>query len=95
MAVYLYMSSSNDDNPFYCDDCVSRGCTCNWRYVKQEDNELDLPTTEDGPWKWVTQKETETMDEIKEGMYWTHLDDKGREYPCVEFMYDKDGFDKD
>ena len=30
IATWLYMpSSSSKENPFYCDDCVPRGCSCN------------------------------------------------------------------
>jgi hypothetical protein len=35
------------------------------------------------------------MDEItKEDGYWLNLDERGRPYPCVEYEYDEDGFDK-
>ena len=44
-------------------------------------NEPDLPQGEEGvDWKWIS-----------EGV-WTHLDEKKREYPCVEYMYDEEGF---
>jgi len=76
-AKWIYMPSS-DTYPYYCDDCVPRGCSCNNRHLR--DDELE-PTEEDGiegkDWKWITK-----------GVEWTKLDDKGREWPCVEFDYD-------
>lgn len=65
-AVWFYMPGFIDGgNPFYCDDCVHRGCSCN-----------DLPI---------------------EGDNNTHhrVDEKGREYPCCEYGYSKEGFEKD
>jgi hypothetical protein len=32
---------------------------------------------------------------IENGKVWCSVDDKGREYPCEEYSYDKDGFDVD
>jgi hypothetical protein len=32
---------------------------------------------------------------IEDGKVWCHVNEQGREYPCVEFLYDEDGFDKD
>jgi hypothetical protein len=66
---------------FFCDDCVHRGCTCNYRYINL--NEYDrLPTDEDKPYKW-----------IEEGKVWTTVDEKNREWPCVEYEYEEEGFD--
>lgn len=103
MAVWIYMPGySGNHNPFHCDDCVPRGCTCNWRYVKDisnleplEFNIIDGPTDEDKPWKWVVQDADAEYGEIKEGKVWTRLDDDGREWPCAEYEWDKDGFDID
>lgn len=41
------------------------------------------PEKEDYPIKWIDDKT------------WCCLDEKGREYPCVEYWYDGEGFDKD
>jgi hypothetical protein len=81
-AKWVYMPGFLDsDNDFSCDDCVSRGCSCN-NYHLMNDYE-NAPTEEDGvegkDWKWL-EKDVE----------WTPLDNKGREYPCVEFGYDTD-----
>jgi hypothetical protein len=90
MANWIYMPGfSNGDSPFFCDDCVNRGCTCNHHYVKTDayfpplDNQM-WPTKEDEPFKW-----------IEKNIIWCRLDEKGREYPCCEYDYDEEGFDKE
>lgn len=81
VAIWLYMPGySGGGNSFSCDDCVPRGCTCNQRYVESR----GMPTLEDLPIKW-----------IEEGKIWCHVDEKGREYPCCEYEYEEDGFDKE
>lgn len=88
IATWLYMPSScNRLEVFFCDDCVQRGCTCHYRYVDINSvdpplDKPDLPTDEDHPYKW-----------IEEDVLWVNVDDKGREYPCIEYDYDADGFD--
>ena len=84
VAIWCYLPGSDD---VFCDDCVPRGCICNHRYVDTEAylpslDSPELPTEEDYPIKW-----------IEEGKIWCHVDEKGREYPCCEFMCDEDGFD--
>lgn len=67
-------------NSYSCDDCVHRGCSCNHYH-------LDIPGLRIGiegkDWKWV------------EHGVWTYIDEQGREYPCAEYHYSKDGFDID
>lgn len=76
-------------NPYHCDDCVPRGCSCNHRYVSPDAyhpplDQPDLPEGEEGKdWKWV------------ESGVWTHIDDQGREFPCVEHFYEQEGWDLD
>ena len=65
-AVWDYMPGySNGDHPYFCDDCVGRGCECNHRYVKDElFKEGDPPEgEEDNDWIW-----------IEEDKIWTNLD---------------------
>ena len=89
IAIWVYMPASSDKNPFYCDDCVPRGCNCNHRYTDINaydtslDN-LDHPQPHDEPIKW-----------IEKDKIWCHVDEKNREYPCCEFFYEEEGFDKD
>lgn len=82
-AVWMYAPSSGKDNPFYCDDCVPRGCSCNHHYLAEDEYD-DSPTEDDDPIKW-----------IEKDKIWCHIDEQGREYPCIEYWYDEDGFEKD
>lgn len=102
IAIWLYMPGAASEHPFYCDDCVDRGCDCEWNAVSKDSygptplEEDYLPKGIEGvDWKWVIRPATEKMSEIKIGEYWTSIDKKGREYPCCEYMYDEKGFDKD
>jgi hypothetical protein len=31
----------------------------------------------------------------EEKTHWCHIDEKGREYPCVEYWYDEEGWDSE
>ena len=75
--------------PFYCDNCVPRGCECNQIHVKDSSvsESNDNPPTAIqyfGKWKW-----------IEPGKVWCWLDEEGREYPCCEYDYDKEGWKKE
>jgi len=92
IATWCYMPGYlGGGNPYHCDECVARGCECNHYSTDGADYsppgdvpaEGVLPTKEDEPIKWIS-KNT-----------WTHVDDKGREYPCCEHMYEEAGWDKD
>lgn len=69
IAQYLLISASKDyGNPYYCDDCVPRGCSCN---LEPKDGDWNNPNPED---------------------WYQPLDEKGREYPCIEYMYSSKGY---
>lgn len=92
IAIWVYAPGySNGGNPYFCNDCVSRGCSCNNHHtdVNAYYPSLDspeLPTGEEGKnWKWV---------DISKGE-WTHIDEMGREYPCCEYFFEEDGWDID
>ena len=103
IAKWVYMPGySSGDNPYSCDDCVmpdndKLGCSCNWRVLLEQEG---LPTDEpDGieniDWKRVVNEDdgynpTITLDDG----YWQLVDERGRPYPCVEYDYSEDGFDK-
>lgn len=74
-AVWFYMPGDS----CYCDDCVPRGCSCNDYSTLDEIG----PTEEDGEegkdWIWTNSDKTT----------WTTIDEKGRQYPCVEFFYEE------
>jgi hypothetical protein len=90
LATWTYMPGySNGGNPFSCDDCVPRGCSCNHRYVDVNAyhpplDSPEVPTKRDEPWAW-----------IEEGKVWTHVDELGRQFPCCEYDHEKDGWEKD
>ena len=89
VAIWCYMPGYSSGSPYSCDDCVHRGCTCNHRYSElniynSPSDDPDLPEGEENiDWKW-----------IKEGV-WTYIDDKGREYPCAEYDYEPDGYERE
>jgi hypothetical protein len=102
MAVWVYMPGySSGANPYSCEDCVPRGCSCNWENIVNDfDNESNLPKgTENKDWRWITDKDRmkDGLDTpIEEKKYWIYLDDKGRESPCGgEYEYEKEGWDVD
>ena len=89
ISVWIYIPGySNGDSPYFCNDCVPRSCSCNRRYsdVNAYNPPLDEPELPDGienvDWKW-----------IEKDIVWCYIDEDGKEYPCVEFDYDKNGFD--
>ena len=90
IATWCYMPGyANGGNPNSCDDCVPRGCECNYYSTREEDyfppGDVEprpmWPGPEDNPVKWLDEHT------------WTHLDSKGREYPCCEYMYSENGWD--
>ena len=87
LAVWIYEPGFSNGSPFFCDDCVPRGCTCNHYYVDVNSYHPPLenpnsPEESDHPIKWIE------IDKI-----WCRVDEKGREYPCCEYGYDQNGFD--
>ena len=81
-AVWVYMPGfSSGDNPYSCDDCVPRGCMCHYRYIDEEDSPNG---DENKDWIW-----------IEKDVCWVNLDEKQREYPCSEFDYEPDGFERE
>jgi len=92
VAVWCYMPGySSGDSPYFCDDCVGRGCSCNEYSVVNEHyhppggiHPDDDDGTEGVNWEWV-----------EPGVRWAHIDEKGRRYPCAEYDYDPDGYERD
>ena len=99
VAVWMYMPSDG----LYCDDCISSkddiGCSCNFNYAKGidfEGNDVELPEGVEGKdWRWVIADGSNHLGVVtKEDGIWQRLDERGRPYPCVEYWYDEEGFDK-
>jgi hypothetical protein len=91
-ATWLYMPGFHDGSPFFCDDCVHRGCSCNEYSIVPEHYHPPggfHPTEEDGvegvDWKWKNEEKTS----------WSRIDEKGRYYPCCEYDYEEEGFEID
>jgi hypothetical protein len=81
VAIWAYLPGySSDYHPYHCDDCVPRGCMCGYRYIEDE-----FPEGDEGKnWIW-----------IENGVCWVNLDEKQREYPCAEFDWEPDGFERE
>lgn len=93
LAVWVYLPGFRDGgNPFLCEDCVSRGCECTQRHVAEDSYHPPLPQPDLPPddlkegkdWKW-----------IEENKIWCYIDEAGREYPCCEYEYSEEGFEKE
>lgn len=105
IATYYYAPSyegKKEEQNYYCEDCVPRGCGCNYHHSKPEDfhpplDEGEKPEGIEGKdWKWVEIPEREGVAATtKEDGLFVYLDVKGREYPCCEFMWSEDGWEKD
>lgn len=46
-ATWIYALGYEDENPYFCDDCVPRGCSCNY-YTTD-----DWMPKEDKDFKWI------------------------------------------
>jgi hypothetical protein len=91
LATWCYMPGySSGESSYSCDECVPRGCDCNHIYCKGSAHDPPLEHEqcpegdESSNWKW-----------IEKDIIWTHIDDKGREYPCAEYDWDPDGYERD
>ena len=71
--------------PYFCDDCVPRGCSCNHEMTPEHKDAvfdgLNVGRKPEGNYKFVAEN------------VWVHLDEKGREEPCCEYSYDKEGWE--
>ena len=101
IATYLYMPGRSDEQNFFCEDCVPRGCSCEWTYASRHaygptplEEDLMPEGVEGKDWKWIERAADEEYEEIKKGEVWVYIDEQGREYPCCEFMWDANGFNK-
>jgi len=86
IAIWCYMPGySSGCSPYFCDECVHRGCDCHNRYMDTEDPLFEPPEGQEGiDWKWV-----------EEGRIWVSVDDKGREWPCSEYDWETNGYERE
>ena len=91
IATWCYMPGFKEGTPYFCNDCVPRGCECNHHYSDPnayhpplENPDLPLSDEIEGTdWKW-----------IEKSKVWCYLDpDTGLEYPCCEYMHDYEGWE--
>jgi hypothetical protein len=81
-------AGKEESNDYYCDDCVPRGCSCNYidvRVLVGNETFEDYPpkdSVENIDYRWIVKDER-----------WEELD-KGKQIPCCEFWYDKGGWEK-
>lgn len=85
-ATWLYMPSS-DNYPYYCDEHVPRGCSCNDTLLEFEPDIIDFYIE-----KGLKFRLEDRMIQGEHSEYLSHkfvirLDDEGRELPCCEFMH--------
>lgn len=86
-AVWVY-SPSREPDPYYCEDCVPRGCSCNLNYTKlnfsfdEDSGYTEDPPTDNSNWKWVAKDRV-----------WCYVDEQNREFPCCEYYYSAEGFE--
>lgn len=80
LATWLYMPADECTESAFCDDCVPRGCSCNIYEVAF----FGFPNgREELDWKWNDEAHI-CYEEL----------DNGKQLPCCEYDYDKDGFDE-
>lgn len=80
---------------FYCDECVPRGCTCNildFELFGEPDENKNVGFYD------KDEKNFDEKDMYKERkdstFYYEYLDEKCRRFPCCEYDYSEDGFEK-
>mgnify|MGYP003704367795 FL=1 len=98
-AHWIYLPSSEQAHPFYCDDCVISknfiGCTCNWENI-DGDCALEPTGIEGIDWAWVdpvvASKHGYKIDLHK---HWQKLQENGKPWPCCEYLREPDGFNEE
>jgi hypothetical protein len=84
MAVWDYMPGySGGGNSYSCDDCVHRGCSCNYGNILDGDESgTDEPEGVEGKdFIWI------------DDSTWTSVDENGKESPCAEYWYSEEGWE--
>lgn len=94
-AIWMYMPMSTG-NPYYCDSCVPRGCSCNSESFYHEayfgDNHTGSDILEHMIENKIKFRIADNMINGEEAPYLSHkrviyLDEQGRELPCCEYMH--------
>lgn len=103
LATWCYMPCSTG-NPYYCDSCVPRGCSCSIVSFSMEAY-LGVKPAGSGILEELIERKAkfrvnDSMIGGEESHYLSHkyiveLDNEGREEPCVEFWYSEAGWEKE
>lgn len=129
LAVWYYLpgdSLNKEENDYFCDECVPRGCSCNnesiyydkldnMEFIEKLHEEL-IETINNSSLEYIAKeyksksqktlvKTISDFNEVKKIVNvlplekitkysFIPLDDKRREFPCCEFMFDENGFEK-
>lgn len=82
-ATWVYMPSNDWCNPYFCDECIPRGCSCTKEDIREEyygmcfsdiyNNNFNLPNKNEPFIKWIND------------YTWCRVDEQLREFPCCEF----------
>ena len=88
MATWVYLPSSHG-RMLFCDDCVSRGCTCNVMDLGME--EPDECVKDRTIW-WSKDAYKKCICEKVEAIDYS-TKEKGRRQPCIEFDYSPNGYE--
>ena len=89
---WLQIPGHDDGNDFFCDDCVTRGCSCN-QYAFEEFN---FNSNHNSNYIFWNKELTKSTDTIKDDtFYYEPVDERRRRYPCCEYDYEEDGFNEE
>lgn len=81
LATWCYMPSSKN-YPYFCDNCVPRGCSCNHNLfpgVEIQDG-IDLGENPNPKFKYKV---------LEKDRVWAYVDENDRFYPCCEYFEDE------
>jgi hypothetical protein len=86
IATWLYMPLS-DNYPYYCDEHVPRGCSCNNSYLEEEPDIIEHFIDIGQKFRIEDREIQGEHSEYLSHKMVVRLDDDGRELPCCEFMH--------
>ena len=103
-ATWLYMPSTEKGCRFFCDDHVPRGCSCNV-YDLECDGEPEEDQLGCTIWwnredydkcyiKHLNPIEYATKERQPDSFYYEVLDEDGKRWPCCEYDYSPDGYER-
>ena len=105
LATWIYMPGfANDNSPFFCDDCVvtkdEGPCSCNFKHITSFTDDELKELKEGLDYKFVVKEDLIKLNpnaevlNFVEGALIYYLNDNGRPYPCAEYEYNEEGFEK-